>query len=54
VGTALGWNLAEFAALVASGEREVLIAATLALNDVGAGFELLGQGHARGKIVLLP
>jgi NADPH:quinone reductase-like Zn-dependent oxidoreductase len=54
VGTASGSVLAELAGLVASYDREVPIAATFPLNDVGTGFELLGQGHIRGKIVLLP
>ena len=54
VGTASGSVLAKLTGLVASGDLEVPTAATLALNDVGAGFELLGQGHTRGKIVLLP
>jgi NADPH:quinone reductase-like Zn-dependent oxidoreductase len=46
--------LAELAALVASGELEVPIAATFPLDDVRAAFKLLEQGHTRGKIVLLP
>jgi NADPH:quinone reductase-like Zn-dependent oxidoreductase len=46
--------LAELAALVASGDIEVPIAATFRLEDVRAAFELLEQGHTRGKIVLLP
>jgi NADPH:quinone reductase-like Zn-dependent oxidoreductase len=46
--------LAELAALVASGELEVPIAATYPLDDVRAAFKLLEQGHTRGKIVLLP
>jgi NADPH:quinone reductase-like Zn-dependent oxidoreductase len=46
--------LAELAGLVASGELEVPIAATFPLDDVRAAFELLEQGHTRGKIVLLP
>jgi NADPH:quinone reductase-like Zn-dependent oxidoreductase len=54
VGTASGSILAELAGVVASGELEVRIAATFPLNDVGAGFELLGQGHTRGQIILLP
>jgi len=54
VGTASGSILAELAGLVASGDREVPIAATFPLNEVAAGFELLGQGHTRRKIVLLP
>lgn len=46
--------LAELAGLVAAGELEVPIAATFALADVRAAFNLLEQGHTRGKIVLLP
>ena len=46
--------LAELAALVASGNLEVPIAATFPLEDVRAAFRQLEQGHARGKIVLLP
>jgi NADPH:quinone reductase-like Zn-dependent oxidoreductase len=46
--------IAELAALVASGDLEVPIAATFPLNDVRAAFSLLEQGHIRGKIVLVP
>jgi NADPH:quinone reductase-like Zn-dependent oxidoreductase len=46
--------LGELAALVASGDLEVPIAATFPLDDVRAAFTLLEQGHTRGKIVLLP
>jgi len=46
--------LAELAGLVASGALEVPIAATFPLENVRAAFELLEQGHTRGKIVLLP
>jgi len=46
--------LAELATLIASGDLEVPIAATFPLNQVRAAFSLLGQGHIRGKIVLLP
>jgi NADPH:quinone reductase-like Zn-dependent oxidoreductase len=46
--------LAELAALIASGGLDVPIAATFPLNEVRAAFSLLGQGHIRGKIVLLP
>jgi len=46
--------LAELATLIASGELEVPIAATFPLDQVRAAFSLLGQGHIRGKIVLLP
>lgn len=46
--------LAELAALVASGDLDIPIAATFPLDDVRAAFELLEQGHTRGKIVLVP
>jgi NADPH:quinone reductase-like Zn-dependent oxidoreductase len=46
--------LTELAGLAASGQLEVPIAATYRLTDVRAAFEQLGQGHTRGKIVLLP
>ena len=46
--------LAELAALIASGELEVPIAATFPLDQVRAAFSLLAQGHIRGKIVLVP
>jgi NADPH:quinone reductase-like Zn-dependent oxidoreductase len=46
--------LAELAALIASGDLEVPIAATFPLENVRVAFELLEQGHTRGKIVLLP
>jgi NADPH:quinone reductase-like Zn-dependent oxidoreductase len=46
--------LRELAALIASGDLEVPIAATFPLDQVQAAFSLLGQGHIRGKIVLLP
>jgi len=46
--------LAELATLIASGDLEVPIAATFPLDQVRAAFSLLGQGHIRGKIVLLP
>jgi NADPH:quinone reductase-like Zn-dependent oxidoreductase len=46
--------LAELAALIASGDLEVPIAATFPLDQVRAAFSLLAQGHIRGKIVLLP
>jgi NADPH:quinone reductase-like Zn-dependent oxidoreductase len=49
-----GAVLAELAGLVAVGELEVPIAATFPLADVRAAFNLLEQGHTRGKIVLLP
>lgn len=46
--------LAELAALIASGDLEVPIAATFPLDDVRGAFKLLEQGHTRGKIVLMP
>src|SRR6516164_1632847 len=46
--------LAELAGLIDAGELEVPIAATFALGDVREAFQLLEQGHTRGKIVLLP
>jgi NADPH:quinone reductase-like Zn-dependent oxidoreductase len=46
--------LAELAGLVAEGQLEVPVAATLPLADVRAAFRLLEQGHTRGKIVLAP
>jgi NADPH:quinone reductase-like Zn-dependent oxidoreductase len=46
--------LAEVADLVARGELSVPIAATFPLSEVAAAYELLGNVHTRGKIVLLP
>jgi NADPH:quinone reductase-like Zn-dependent oxidoreductase len=46
--------LAELAALIASGDLQVPIAATFPLDQVRAAFSTLEQGHIRGKIVLLP
>jgi NADPH:quinone reductase-like Zn-dependent oxidoreductase len=46
--------LADLAALIASGDLEVPVAATFPLAQVRAAFSLLEQGHVRGKIVLLP
>ena len=46
--------LAELAGLVASGDLDVPIAAIFPLENVRAAFELLEQGHTRGKIVLPP
>ena len=46
--------LAELAGLIGADELEVPIAATFALGDVREAFQLLEQGHTRGKIVLLP
>ena len=44
----------DLADLVASGQLKVPISATFPLAEVRAAFELLEQGHTRGKIVLLP
>jgi NADPH:quinone reductase-like Zn-dependent oxidoreductase len=49
VGTA--GHLAEQAALVATGQIEVPIAATFPLDQVQAAYEQLAGGHARGKLV---
>ncbi len=46
--------VSELADLVARGELEVPIAATFPLDEVRAAFELVEQGHAHGKVVLLP
>jgi NADPH:quinone reductase-like Zn-dependent oxidoreductase len=46
--------LGELTGLVAAGQLEVPIAATFPLADVRAAYELVQQGHTRGKIVLLP
>jgi NADPH:quinone reductase-like Zn-dependent oxidoreductase len=46
--------LAELAAQIASGDLEIPIAATFPLDQVRAAYLLLGQGHIRGKIVLVP
>ncbi|HEU5354003.1 MAG TPA: NADP-dependent oxidoreductase [Actinocrinis sp.] len=46
--------VAELADLVAGGELEVPIAATFPLDEVRAAFELVEQGHAHGKVVLVP
>ena len=57
IGNAEGSNakvLAEVAELVASGEVEMPIAATYALDDVQAAYAELAQRHTRGKIVLVP
>ncbi len=45
--------LAELAALVASGQLEVPVAATFPLADVRDAYRRLAQGHILGKIVLL-
>ena len=46
--------LAEMAALVASGQIDVPIAATYPLSDVRDAFDRLEKRHTHGKIVLLP
>jgi NADPH:quinone reductase-like Zn-dependent oxidoreductase len=46
--------VAELAALVADGRLEVRIAGTYPLDQVRDAFAELEQGHAPGKIVLLP
>lgn len=46
--------LAELAGLAASGKLDVPIAATFPLDQVRDAYKLLEQGHAFGKIVLLP
>jgi len=46
--------VSELADLVARGELEMPIAATFPLDGVRAAFELVEQGHAHGKVVLLP
>ncbi len=46
--------LAELAGLVASGKLDVPIAATFPLAQVREAYKLLEQGHAFGKVVLLP
>jgi NADPH:quinone reductase-like Zn-dependent oxidoreductase len=47
-------QLAEVAALVASGEVKVEISATFPLDDVARAHELSESGHSRGKLILLP
>jgi NADPH:quinone reductase-like Zn-dependent oxidoreductase len=46
--------LAELAALVATGDLDVPIAATYPLDDVHAAYRTLMDRHTHGKIVLLP
>jgi NADPH:quinone reductase-like Zn-dependent oxidoreductase len=46
--------VSDLANLVARGELEVPIAATFPLDEVREAFELVEQGHAHGKVVLLP
>jgi NADPH:quinone reductase-like Zn-dependent oxidoreductase len=47
-------QLAQVAALVASGDVKVEIAATFALADVREAHELSEAGHTRGKLILRP
>jgi len=47
-------TLAELAGLVGAGMLEVPIAATFPLTAVRDAYQLLEQGHTRGKIVLVP
>ena len=47
-------TLAELADLIAAGKLEVPIAATFPLTQVRDAYDLLDQGHTRGKIVLIP
>ena len=47
-------TLAELAELIAAGKLEVPIAATFPLAQVREAYDLLDQGHTRGKIVLIP
>jgi NADPH:quinone reductase-like Zn-dependent oxidoreductase len=47
-------TLAQLAGLVATSQLEVPIAATFPLEDVRDAYRLLGSGHVRGKIVLIP
>ncbi len=49
----VGSVISELAELIELGELEVPIAATFALRDVRAAYELLEQRHTRGKIVLV-
>jgi len=46
--------LAILASLIADGELEVPIATAYPLADVQDAYRELGQGHVRGKIVLVP
>jgi NADPH:quinone reductase-like Zn-dependent oxidoreductase len=47
-------ELAQVAALVASGEVKVEISGTFPLDDVARAHELSESGHTRGKLILLP
>ena len=46
--------LGELAALIASGQLELPIAGVYPLDQVQDAYRRLGQGHIRGKIVLVP
>jgi NADPH:quinone reductase-like Zn-dependent oxidoreductase len=46
--------LAELAALIASGQLELPVAGVYPLTQVQDAYRRLGQGHIRGKIVLVP
>lgn len=47
-------TLAGLAELIAAGKLEVPIAATFPLTQVRDAYDLLGDGHTPGKIVLIP
>ena len=47
-------TLAELAGLIASGELDLQVAAAYPLDRVREAYAELEQGHARGKIVLVP
>lgn len=47
-------QLADIAALVASGDVRVEIAGTFPLDDVAKAHELSEAGHTRGKLMLIP
>jgi NADPH:quinone reductase-like Zn-dependent oxidoreductase len=47
-------QLAEIAALVASGDVTAEIAGTFALDEVAKAHELSEAGHTRGKLILVP
>jgi NADPH:quinone reductase-like Zn-dependent oxidoreductase len=46
--------LAELAKLIAAGQLEIPVAAVFPLAEVQDAYRRLGQGHIRGKIVLVP
>ncbi len=49
-----GARLAELAELAARGALRVEVAATFALDEVGAAFDASRSGHTRGKLVIVP